>query len=712
MKAPEQKLYQDQLYGAKVLSSLAVAIIDTPEFQRLAGLKQLGFADLCYRGARHTRFEHSVGAHFVARTVMRRIVQNHERLDLEHHPGDFVSPSFRLMPKNSQVSASTTTPQSLWRGVTEVVCAAALLHDLGHVPFGHTLEDEFVGLLQKHDSLGGPRLHTMLFDARSELAQVFSDEYERWLPEISNQELGRLIYVILNWKEQVEDPPRTFDALLEKEIADIPKSDARTEEERVEKELRRERLQKLRGWHESFTRQKVFHPFMSDVVGNTICADILDYLPRDRMNLGMDSRQHTRLQRYFTIRPGTFHGPSEGLRLSIMVTRRGHGGQRRDVATAVLEVMRERYEMAERVFYHHKKAAASAMLAKLLEIVPRALWPRDDKGIYPAPWRDDEELPVSKDPPTPHLAHLSDARLIDYLGSAECENENKILQRRLVTGLLYRRTGKRSGLYRTLLVVDSVLAENKYSSSFSIQELRGANGAGRIALENGLAKAGKAQSGEVIIYCPPPDMQAKEIDVRLEIEPDSVRPLRELADREQFTDFQDVDALRKHYKQLWRTYVFVSPELFGDKARCQAVVNEFCEHYGISPEEAYKKARTHKFGIVGEDAGAGTSPSTVTADKPSAAPKHGVVSPEDSAQRKQLQPKRVEGSLRSLREFQRRESLSEDEVSKLLSAWMTKETEPSSNGAATVLVGERPGSMTVDDWEFFYKQYLQPGLKK
>ena len=132
-----------------------------------------------------------------------------------------------------------------------------------------------------------------------------------------------------------------------------------------------------------FMRDGLFHPFMSDVVGTTICADLLDYLPRDRQNLGMEPRFHTRLQRYLTVRPGTLY-PGEGLRLSTMVTRKQHGGQRKDVATAVLDIMRERHEMSERVFYHHKKSAAGAMLAKLVAIAGTGK-PRDGGSIYPAP---------------------------------------------------------------------------------------------------------------------------------------------------------------------------------------------------------------------------------------------------------------------------------------------------------------------------------------
>src|SRR5258708_10112526 len=153
-----------------------------------------------------------------------------------------------------------------------------------------------------------------------------------------------------------------------------------------------------------------------------ICSDMLEYLPRDRTYLGMEARHHSRLQRYFTIRQGSLYPPEEGLRMSIMVTRGAHGGQRRDVATAVLDIMRERYEMAERVYYHHKKASASAMLAKLVELTPENPRPRDDDKIYPAPWG---SLEAGRRQPPPHMTHLSDAGLIQYLGQVDVGETNK-----------------------------------------------------------------------------------------------------------------------------------------------------------------------------------------------------------------------------------------------------------------------------------------------
>ncbi|MDX9859253.1 MAG: HD domain-containing protein [candidate division Zixibacteria bacterium] len=572
------KVLQDQIYDAKVLSPLAVEIIDSAEFQRLAELRQLGFSNLVFRGARHTRFEHSIGTYFACRTIMRRIVQNHERLQLDH-PGEHISDAFKFNPPNTDLP-NTVTRQSRWRGLSEVVAVAGLLHDLGHVPFGHTLEDEFAGLFKRHDRLGGPRLYSMMFDESSELAKVFTEQYDQWFEKIPNSELGQLVYVILNWCEKTEPLKRFSDRLLTAKEGATGESIAR--------------LNNLENWHRDFVARHMFHPFMSDVVGNTICADLLDYLPRDRTNLAMEPRFHKRLFRYLTVRPGK-HYPDEGLRVSIMVTRKGQGGQRRDVATEVLSIMRERYEMAERVFYHHKKAAASAMLAKLFEIVTAQARPRDDEKIYPAPWSEDCEAV----PSPPHMTHLSDSELINYLGQAPLTDQSDApLQRRLYNGLRFRRRS----IYRTLLVVDTDLVlTSKHNVPYFTETLRGPEDApsasGRITLERTLEKAAGLSSGEIVIYCPAGDMQSKEVDARLEIKEGAVHPLRV---QKKFVYFADVKVLQDYYWDLWRAYIFVSPDVFANKAKCKIITDTFCDKFEIPRAQGYFKVRSHDFTVSGD----------------------------------------------------------------------------------------------------------------
>ena len=83
-------------------------VIQTLPFQRLRRIKQLGFSDLVYPGATHTRFAHSIGVFHTARQLMRIIENNGE---------DF---------ENSRAN---------------IVLAAALVHDLGHGMFSHAFED-------------------------------------------------------------------------------------------------------------------------------------------------------------------------------------------------------------------------------------------------------------------------------------------------------------------------------------------------------------------------------------------------------------------------------------------------------------------------------------------------------------------------------------------------------------------------------------------
>ena len=69
--------------GNVVLTHLEVMVIDTPEFQRLRKLRQLGTSYLIYPSANHTRFEHSLGALKMAEIMMQSIEHNAHSLESE-----------------------------------------------------------------------------------------------------------------------------------------------------------------------------------------------------------------------------------------------------------------------------------------------------------------------------------------------------------------------------------------------------------------------------------------------------------------------------------------------------------------------------------------------------------------------------------------------------------------------------------------------------
>jgi len=96
------KTIRDPIHGDIKIDGLFLDIIESPEIQRLYDIKQLGFAHLVFPGAHHTRLEHSLGTYFMARKAA-------EKLEL---------------PTEEK----------------ELIACAAILHDIGHGPFSHTLE--------------------------------------------------------------------------------------------------------------------------------------------------------------------------------------------------------------------------------------------------------------------------------------------------------------------------------------------------------------------------------------------------------------------------------------------------------------------------------------------------------------------------------------------------------------------------------------------
>jgi HD superfamily phosphohydrolase len=95
------KVIRDPIHDYIELDDLALALIETPQVQRLRRIRQLGFSNLVYPGANHTRFEHSLGVYHLAKHLVKQ-VDEQQRNEL---------------------------------------LAAALLHDIGHGPFSHATED-------------------------------------------------------------------------------------------------------------------------------------------------------------------------------------------------------------------------------------------------------------------------------------------------------------------------------------------------------------------------------------------------------------------------------------------------------------------------------------------------------------------------------------------------------------------------------------------
>ncbi len=97
-------------------------LVDTAPFQRLRNIKQLGLVSLVYPGATHSRFEHSLGAYRMALLFLRQLSRDDE-------------------------FATIVTTEDAQRFVV-----AALLHDLGHWPFCHPIEDLGLETIQSHES--------------------------------------------------------------------------------------------------------------------------------------------------------------------------------------------------------------------------------------------------------------------------------------------------------------------------------------------------------------------------------------------------------------------------------------------------------------------------------------------------------------------------------------------------------------------------------
>src|SRR4249919_2797354 len=294
------------------LTKREVAIVDHPAFQRLGEVLQLGQTHLVYRGATHRRLEHALGTLHVAHLIMEALHRNAQAQQEEEGDGSWT------------IDVKLTTAE------IEFARLGALLHDIGHLPAGHTFEDE-LGLFAKHDSL-------------ERLDLVFErDKWDGVKVEPLGELLDRLYGPVLEVSEIDVRPAELVRALVASDYADVRGEDA-------------------------FDGDKGFRlEVCRDMIGNTICADLLDYLHRDLHHLGKHKQFDTRLIDYMEIRRSNTDSDSK-----LVVNLRDGDKLRHDAVSGVLDLLESRYQLFEAALYHRTKLAAASMLERAVSEIADA----------------------------------------------------------------------------------------------------------------------------------------------------------------------------------------------------------------------------------------------------------------------------------------------------------------------------------------------------
>ena len=413
-----RKLVRDAVHGDIELGPLEMELIDTPEFQRMRGIKQLGTAYLIYPSAMHTRFEHSVGTSWMAHRLIEAV------------------------RRQRQVSAEE---ESLIR-------AAALLHDITHIPFGHTLEDER-RVLPRHDQ-DEDRLRYFLED--SSIGTVLRRHG------------------------------------VDKDVSSILSGSA---------------------------------GIQSDIVGGAISADLLDYLRRDTYFCGLRQNYDDRIFQSFEEEDG---------RLIMRLEK--HGMLRRDALSELVNLLRIRYTLSERVYFHHTKLASGAMISKTVEL---ALAAGLDANLLRT-LKDDTLLWVLRQDFSMHsgIGHILD---------------------RLETRKLYKPC-----YLLTISVGEDRQKDLEQRFHYSASE--------REAAEEAIAAATGVKPYQVILYCPSLGMSLPEAEVPARLDGGLVQPLSGANNSE-------IRILKEKHRALWKFLVLIDRSVWDLQDKVHFAAEEY---FGIA----------------------------------------------------------------------------------------------------------------------------------
>lgn len=421
---------RDAVHGDLYLTREELAILDTPQMQRLRGVRQLGTAYLVFPGAQHSRFEHSMGVAEMARRMIEAIQRN-----AEAEPASLLG----IPPREERI-----------------IRLAAIVHDCTHIPYGHGIEDQ-TGLFPRHDS---PYRYEERFSERTELGRALR----------SIGALEEVMGVLCPGAPGVRRVPN----------------------------------------------------YWVQILSDTIDADVFDYLRRDALFTGLNLHYDPRVLSHFKVDRASGN---------LFVDLAKHRMLREDILSEVIRVLEARYYFSERVYYHHAKVAAGALLAKAVELAvgSGALGEAD---FYDA----------------------TDSSALDRIEAAPVRDPAvRARVRSLVSRFRARRLLKRACVYP--LAENRAVADGLVAQYFAPGCLPARTEAER-RIADAVRKGTGARELEVVLYCPRRSMQLKEAKLHVRWPGvEGVRPMSEFADR-----VPRLRDLEESYRNLWKFYVFVSSD--------------------------------------------------------------------------------------------------------------------------------------------------------
>jgi uncharacterized protein len=493
--------------GMVRLSSRELEVIDHPAFQRLFEIYQLGQVYTVYRGATHMRGEHAIGTLYVAQLMIDATLRNRAREPVEP------SEHWQRAPQLSETEIA-------------LVRLGALLHDIGHLPAGHTLEDE-LGLLGRHD--GDERINLILDRpswhgrANQPLRALLDDRYAAEAADAAQRgEDGQVL---------------TPSELLIRLISRDHKDDTPT-------------------LGTSF-RLGVCR----DLIGNTICADLIDYLYRDLLHLGKPREFDPRLLEYLEILTRQREVTAREDRL--VINLRGTPRPRPDAVTAIIDLLESRYQLSEVALFHRVKLAAAGMLERLI-----------------AEYRDSFDTPELQrsalEDLLPELIECSDAEMLKLF-------EQKLLERRseqnagriggavdLARRLRVRRLHRQLHvLYEDDIGGPEVAAEiaTRFSGDPDLEggarraDVRRA-ATDRLRTVRALEGDFGLSPGEIVMYCPPLQMNTKIAEVGIFVR-GIVDSLARLDERNPRISGGHLRAQQERFRRLWRVAFAIDKDAYG-----------------------------------------------------------------------------------------------------------------------------------------------------